>query len=272
MMNQALRLLGCLLLLCPVNGFGACPVTTGIAIDQPESNKVPCTSQLPTRQNSIEHRRTLTEVEIEKAIRDALGDAGKNSQIRVLDFDRSSMPQGTTRFPLSGANLSEAVEPRRPFIWRGLVSGVLGNDAPCWARVQVLVTRKVVRTTTRLLAGTVLSMNSLEAVEAEASPLLTPKDEDISDYSGLLLKRSMPSMSILNKEVVQQAPLVRRGETVRVTAVAGSTRIVLEGEAHSDGRMGQGIQVSNAKTGRTFLATVNGAGSVLVDLTHTVNR
>lgn len=290
-MAQAFILLGLLLFLQPQIAWSACriPTPAGVAGEiipvnnqglQTVCDAAPIfhAAQLIAQEQDAQTnaanspvavkgmRRPLTPGEIERAIRLSLGPNSSDVQIRVLDFSRTPVGPGAVQFAKSGAGSPDAAEPRRPFLWRGMVLGELGNDTPCWARVQVVVSRKVVRTRVRLLAGEVLDAGELEAVQADACPLLTPKDEDISDYVGLLVRRGIPSMTILNGDLVETAPLVRRGSTVRVTAVAGPARISLDGEAHSDGRMGQGIQITNSRTGRTFFGIVNGKGSVLVEI------
>jgi flagella basal body P-ring formation protein FlgA len=295
-MTQTFLLLGLLLLLRPQIAFTACRISTPLEMagensaDKPVDQSV-CDASASSFQNSgatvsqqallrrisnspvalQRTRRPLTPDEIEKAIRFSLGPSGRDAQIRILDFDRNPVEAGTVQFATSGAVLPDSAEPRRPFIWRGMVLGELGNDEPCWARVQIVAIRKVVRTRVRLLAGDVLDAGELEVLEVESSPLITPKDEDISDYVGLLARRGMPGPTVLNKNLVETAPLVRRGSIVRVTAVAGQARITLDGEAHSDGRLGQGIQITNARTGRSFFGIVNGKGSVLVEVSDSTS-
>lgn len=246
----------------PQTGYTACttPAPAGA-----------CNSEVSSAASVSRQRQPLTPAAIEKAIRESLGEAARDAQIRVLEFDQTPVGPGTLEFPLRGAVLPQSTEPRRPFIWRGTVIGELGNDSPVWARVQVVAMRKVVRTTVRVMAGTVLNPSELESVEEESSPLLTPKDESISDYAGLSAKRSVASLTVLNKDMVEAPPMVHRGSTVHVTAVAGLARISLDCEAHSDGRLGQNIQVTNVRTGRSFFAVVSGQDRAVVKLRDSAN-
>ena len=212
-------------------------------------------------------RRPLTPQEIEKAIRESLGSGASDARIRILEFTRNSVVPGRVEFPLSGASPPLLNQPDRPFLWRGRVTGQLGEDSPCWARVQVTVTRKVVRARVTLLAGEVLKGSELEGLQIDACPLLTPKDEEISEYVGLSARRSLPALVLLNKNLVETPPLVRRGNVVHVTAIAGQARISFDGEAHSDGYLGQSIQVTNVHSGRSFFGSVSGENTVLVTVT-----
>jgi flagella basal body P-ring formation protein FlgA len=250
-----------LLLIAPAQqGFAVCAAPAGA-----------CNGTAGSTNTLSKQRKPLTSAAIEKAIRVSLGEAGRDAQIRVLEFDQTPVEPGTLEFPLRGAVLPQSTEPRRPFIWRGTVIGELGNDSPVWARVQVVAMRKVVRTTVRLLAGNVLNASELEAIDVESSPLLTPTDEAISDYAGLSVRRSLASLTVLNKDMVEAPPMVRRGSTVHVTAVAGLARISVDCEAHSDGRLGQSIQVTNARTGRSFFAVVSGQDRAVVKLRDSAN-
>jgi flagella basal body P-ring formation protein FlgA len=213
-------------------------------------------------------RRPLTSQEIEKAIRESLGSAASDARIRILEFSRNSIVPGRVEFPLTGASPPLLNQPDRPFLWRGRVVGQLGEDSLCWARVQVTIARKTVRLRIALLAGQVVKASDLESLEIEACPLVTPKDEEISEYAGLSVKRSLPAFAFLNKNLVETPPLVRRGNVVHVIAIAGQARITFDGEAHSDGYLGQSIQVTNVHSGRSFFGSVSGENSVLVTVTQ----
>ncbi|MGA8597188.1 MAG: flagellar basal body P-ring formation chaperone FlgA [Bryobacteraceae bacterium] len=235
--------------------------------DQSETNKAQSKRSGGMPVNLTNTRRPLTSEEIEKAIRESLGSDASDAQIRILEFTLNSVVPGRVEFPLSGASPPLLNQPDRPFLWRGRVIGQLGEDSACWARVQVTTTRKIVRTRVTLLAGEVIKASELESLHIEACPLLTPKDEEISDYVGLSAKRSLPALALLNKNVVEAPPLVRRGNVVHVTAIAGQARITFDGEAHSNGYLGQSIQVTNVHSGRSFFGSVSGENSVLVTVT-----
>lgn len=232
--------------------------------NRPEKNMAQSTRSGTAPVSLKNTRRPLTPQEIEKAIRESLGSGASDAQIRILEFDRNSVVPGRVEFPFSGASPPLLNQPDRPFLWRGRVIGQLGEDSPSWARVQITVTRKVVRAQVALLAGEVLKASELESLQTEACPLLTPKDEEISEYVGLSVKRTLPAFAFLNKSLVETPPLVRRGNVVHVTAIAGPARITFDGEAHSDGYLGQSIQVTNVHSGRSFFGSVSGENSVLV--------
>jgi flagella basal body P-ring formation protein FlgA len=62
------------------------------------------------------------------------------------------------------------------------------------------------------------------------------------------------------------APLdVHRGENVGVEARCGAARLLLDGVAQSDGRVGQVVAVRNPGSGKNFQARVEGKGKVAVN-------
>jgi flagellar basal body P-ring formation protein FlgA len=273
-MTRIFLFAGLALISVQARALDGCPSVSGkdcnqlirksLGSDQSETDTVQPADSGTLPSNYKTARRPLTSEEIEKAIRDSLGSGASDARIRVLEFSRNSVVPGRVEFPLTDASPPLLNQPDRPFLWRGRVIGQLGEDSPCWARVQVTMARKIVRTRVTVLAGEVLKADELESLQIEACPLLTPKDEEISDYVGQSVKRSLPALAFLSKSLVEAPPLVRRGNVVHVTAVAGQARITFDGEAHSDGYLGQSIQVTNLHSGHSFFASVSGENSVLV--------
>jgi flagella basal body P-ring formation protein FlgA len=59
---------------------------------------------------------------------------------------------------------------------------------------------------------------------------------------------------------------VERGELVRVSVKTGSAEVVAVGEARTNGRLGDLVEVKNVDTGKRFYGRVVSAGVVEVDL------
>jgi flagella basal body P-ring formation protein FlgA len=205
--------------------------------------------------------------DVETAVRASLADIAPDAEIQIVECSQTPL-SGRIEFPLSGAARVPSFHPERPFLWRGKVISESGSEYPAWARVRLVTKRKVVRTLVDLSAGTVLKPEQMESVEGLANPLLKQKDETPADYAGLCLKRSLPALSRLGKELVEIPPLVRRGSRVEVEAIAGKTRLKFEAEAHANGRMGDRIELTNLHSGRPFWGTVSGPGSVLIAISR----
>lgn len=112
-------------------------------------------------------------------------------------------------------------------------------------------------------AGAPVSIDDLIQVRREISPaerLLAPADTP--DH---LWARRLPVGTPLAASMVVPRPLVKNGETVRVTVTAGTLRLSATGRALRDGRSGDAIPVWLASTRRPVTATVRGPGQL--DLT-----
>lgn len=211
--------------------------------------------------------RTLRAADVISALKESLAAVAPDAQVEVVECSETPL-KGRVEFPLTGAGRPTVSHPDAPFLWRGKVRLESGVDYGAWARVRVVTKRKVVRTLVDLPAGAVLHPEQMEIADGVGSPFLKQKDEALSDYIGLCLKRALPSLSTLSKELVDTPPLVRRGSRVEVEAVSGKTRLTFEAEAHANGRLGERIQLVNLRSGKTFWGVVSGAGSILIAVPH----
>jgi flagella basal body P-ring formation protein FlgA len=218
-------------------------------------------------QQGVNTAQVLRPQDVETAVKASLTEIAPEAEIQVVECSQTAL-SGHIEFPLSGAARPPSFHPERPFLWRGKVISESGSEYPAWARVRLVTKRKVVRTLVDLPAGTVLKPEQMESVEGLANPLLKQKDENPVDYAGLCLKRSLPALSRLGKELVETPPLVRRGSRVEVEAIAGKTRLKFEAEAHANGRMGDRIELMNLRSGKPFWGTVSGPGSVLIAISR----
>ncbi len=222
----------------------------------------------PASEQAVEVKsavRTLNTEEVVSAIRESLGSSAAAATVEVLETSQNPLPPGKLEFSAREALPPPAAHPENPFLWRGKVTPDNGaRTAMCWARVRVFVKRQIVRVNDNYQAGQMLGPEQLSNVEAIACPLLTSKDESVSDYAGLSLKRSVHALSQLTKDMVEPPPLIRRGDKVQVEAVAGQAHIIFDAEAHSNGREGQSIELTNSRSGHAFRGVVSAKGMVLV--------
>jgi flagella basal body P-ring formation protein FlgA len=57
---------------------------------------------------------------------------------------------------------------------------------------------------------------------------------------------------------------VQRGETVQVTAISGRAQLSMEAIAQNSGRQGDMISLKNERSGRTFMARIEGKDRAIV--------
>jgi flagella basal body P-ring formation protein FlgA len=212
--------------------------------------------------------RPLRAEEMELALRKTLGPLSGEASVTIVDFSKIPVPPGEITFSLDGAALPMLAHPDRPFLWRGRVTTTVGIDVRCWVYVKVVSQRQIVRTKVALLAGQLVQAEDIEQSPGVVCPLLTPSDDSEGNYVGHAVKRSLRAFTVMNREMVVSPPLIKRGARVQVAAIAGKARVSFEAEAHSDGRQGQRIELSNIRSGKVFWGVVNGDGSVLVEVPH----
>ncbi len=83
---------------------------------------------------------------------------------------------------------------------------------------------------------------------------------------GKASQRRMPAGKAVDWRFVEQAKLVRKGDSVVLVANSGSILVKTEGRALSDGAMGEQIRIENALSKRVVKARVVGRGKAEVVL------
>ncbi len=84
------------------------------------------------------------------------------------------------------------------------------------------------------------------------------------DVVGKLLKRRISANQPLTAVLLEEADLVRKGDTVIVSAQAGGIAVRTQGEAMNDGAAGEQIRVRNRGSNRIVKAEITGRGQVKV--------
>ncbi len=84
------------------------------------------------------------------------------------------------------------------------------------------------------------------------------------DVVGKLLKRRIGANQPLTAVLLEEADLVRKGDTVIVSASAGGIAVRTQGEALTNGAAGEQIRVKNRGSNRIVKAEVIGRGQVKV--------
>jgi flagella basal body P-ring formation protein FlgA len=89
--------------------------------------------------------------------------------------------------------------------------------------------------------------------------------EDTAQVVGQRAKRFVPTGTLLEPDMLESVPLVRRGDYVKLTSAVGSVRVVTSARATADGLLGDVITVRAADNKRLeYDAVVVGPGAVQV--------
>jgi flagella basal body P-ring formation protein FlgA len=209
----------------------------------------------------------LTADDYRNAIRgDLAADTGQ-VKIEILDFYSRVLPPGRLELPVAGAALPPDEHPETAFLWRGTLVSSSGPSYPVWARVRVTAMRSVVRVIRSLPSGAVLDPGDIRAAVEQCNPFRLPDSEAPTFYVGKSLVRSVRGGSALEIRMVQEPPVVRRGDKVRVAVLSGSARIEMEARADVPGNVGDSISFTNPSGAKRFNAVITGPGraEIVVD-------
>jgi len=140
------------------------------------------------------------------------------------------------------------------------------GSAP-WTRyvpVTVRVFEHVLTSARPLARGEVLSQNDVLMTEIDVSTLRSTYLHSAEEAVGMELKRSVQANVPLAREALAAPILVKRGDTVMITARAGSIEIRQQGVALQNGELGKQITVRNTNSDNVVQATVTGHGQASV--------
>lgn len=123
---------------------------------------------------------------------------------------------------------------------------------------------EVVCLTRPLSRGSSLAMKDLEVERTNVTNERGATLRSIDRAVGKVLKRSVRRRTPLTMEMIETAPLLQKGDMVKVVASRGSLKIVTVGIAREDGKERETIQVENAASGKVINAVVTGRSEVQV--------
>ncbi|MBA4389342.1 MAG: flagella basal body P-ring formation protein FlgA [Syntrophus sp. (in: bacteria)] len=87
----------------------------------------------------------------------------------------------------------------------------------------------------------------------------------IEDVIGKVLKRDVPTNTIMTNQMLEEPVVVQRGEVVNIIAENKRLLIQLKGKMVDKGRMGDMVRVKNISSGREITGRVTANNAVTVD-------
>jgi len=143
-----------------------------------------------------------------------------------------------------------------------LVDGTVVRKVPLSGKVGL--ERAVVRATRNIHAGRIIEEQDLTVVRElrfdSGKDLLT----DMEEAAGKRAVRSLDGGQLVERKMIEDPPLVKKGDRVRIEAAGGRIRVTAMGRVMQDGRSGEQVKVMNLMSGKEIHATVTGAGVVAV--------
>lgn len=141
------------------------------------------------------------------------------------------------------------------------------RDAAPWSRhvaAQVRVFREAVVATRSIARGTMISAADIALREVDVSTIRGQILESADAVLGMELRRPSSMGDVLSMDMLITPLMVKRGDTVVVTAERSGVVIRQQGVALQDGEAGKQIQIRNARSDRVIHAVVTGPGEVKV--------
>lgn len=130
--------------------------------------------------------------------------------------------------------------------------------------VTVRVFEHVLTSVRPLARGDVLSSSDVMMMEIDVSTVRTTYMHSADEAIGMELKRSVQANAPLVREALAAPILVKRGDTVMITARTGSIEIRQQAVALQNGELGKQITVRNTNSDNVVQATVTGHGQASV--------
>lgn len=123
---------------------------------------------------------------------------------------------------------------------------------------KVSVSQGGVKTARRIERGQLISRDDLIPVTENSSRLRKDLLTDIDEALGKRSVRSIQAGQMITAEMIEDPPLVSKGNRVLIKAENKEIRITVTGTVLEDGRMGDQVKVVNSSSGKEIFATVKG--------------
>lgn len=141
------------------------------------------------------------------------------------------------------------------------------RDAAPWARnmaVNVKVYREMLVSSRNLSRGALITDADISIEEVDISQVRGQLIDDPQAAIGMEVRRNVSAGTALSGDMLNAPIMVRRGDTVMLTAERGGISIRQQGTAMQDGESGRQITVRNTSSNRVVQAVVTGHGEARV--------
>ncbi|MBF0572820.1 MAG: flagellar basal body P-ring formation protein FlgA [Desulfamplus sp.] len=115
-----------------------------------------------------------------------------------------------------------------------------------------------------LTRGKVLELGDVNVQRVNVANINGDYFNDPNDVVGRVLTKNAPNNKAIVTNMIEDAALVRKGDSVKIIAARGNLKIITIGTVKSDGKMDDTVQVQNMTSGKVINAIVTGKESVKV--------
>ncbi len=211
--------------------------------------------------------RRLNEAEMRAAMlaglaQDRLYDGAR---LEILDFSRHPAPLGELVFPVRGLGTPPARQPDGGVLWKGHVRYSGARRFNVWAKVRIRVPRDRVVAKTALRAGKPIERGEVAVEHVESFPAPNESASRVEQVAGRTPRRTIPAGAGIPLSLLAEAPVIARGDPVRVEVREGNASLSLTARAEAPGRRGEAVLLRNPSNGRRFRARVEGKGVAAIE-------
>jgi flagellar basal body P-ring formation protein FlgA len=146
------------------------------------------------------------------------------------------------------------------------VSCFKGSAWSIYVPATIKLYRKVVVTTMPIARQAKLSEAALELQERDVSTLRGTYFTAMEKVQGMQARRPLQPGSPVLANQIEPPIMIKRGESVLMSASSGSLQVKIPAKALMDGRIGDQISVQNRQSKRVVEAKVVGPGHVVVPM------
>lgn len=136
------------------------------------------------------------------------------------------------------------------------------NPWSIFVPAQVHIYRQVLLASRPLKRASILSAADLKLTERDIGSLNRGYLTSIEQATGKKLARQLLMDQVLVPAYLKQAEVISKGDHVVITARSGGISVRMNGEALSNGGLGEQILIRNLASGRTIRVRVTGPGQV----------
>ncbi len=131
-------------------------------------------------------------------------------------------------------------------------------------RTRVSVYENIVVATKRMKRGDIIGTTEAAMEVRDISTLNSQAIKDINLVLGKEAKTYIPLNNAIYEYMIKEKPVVRKNESIKISAYSEGLSVEAGGVALEDGAMGMEIRVRNSSSGKEMIAEVTGTGEVTV--------
>jgi len=203
--------------------------------------------------------------EIKKCINDYLNGIISDDCMKVIEIVR--VPENV-KAPAYKVNLK--VIPKKYGNFRGTLNIKVGiyNENQLYSKlnipVRVRIFEDVVVAKNDIKRDDIIMVDDLEKRKIETTPYGDRFFKNFKEVVGKRSKVTLNNGSLIKRNMIEEPPVINRGDIVTIESISGNIKITASGEAKEDGWMGKVIRVYCKQSKKDVLAEVIDKGTVVL--------